>query len=49
MRVLLVLPDAAMDEGLQSRCRNLLEGGHELALCYLVPATSTLHDGQYRC
>ncbi len=42
MRVLVVLEDPIATESIQKRCSPLIAGGHELAVCYVLPAGAGL-------
>lgn len=45
MRVLLVLPDAAIEEErLGQRCKLLLDAGHEVAVCHRLAREQTLQE-----
>jgi hypothetical protein len=42
MRTLVVLSDPIEAETIRGRCADLLTGGHEIALCYVLPSQAGL-------
>lgn len=42
MRVLVVFEDPMATESAQNRCAPLIAGGHEIAVCYVLPAGAGL-------
>jgi hypothetical protein len=44
MRVLLVLSGTSVDDELPTRCKLLMEEGHEVACCYALASGATLQE-----
>jgi hypothetical protein len=42
MRVLVVLADPIAPHGIRQRCSALVAGGHEVAICYVLPPPPSL-------